>query len=85
VSGRNPNKLTACWSKRENDILYSFPSKPDGHLLNSVISAPRQRYDYTTDRVEYEPSLREELAARGYDITTLRFSIERKPKGDANG
>lgn len=85
MSRRNPNKLTARWSKRENDVLYWYPSKPDGHLLHAVLSAPRQRYDYTTERMEYEPSLLEELKARGYDITTLRFTIERKPKRVADG
>ncbi|MAC12975.1 MAG: hypothetical protein CMN74_12325 [Sphingorhabdus sp.] len=34
--------------------------------------------------VEEQPSLAEELEQRGYDITTLKFSIQRKapPEGD---
>jgi len=73
-------KLQARWSKRENDVLYSYPNRWDGALLNMILGAPRQRYDYTSGRVEYERSFIEELEARGYDIKTLRFSVQRKPQ-----
>lgn len=71
-------KLQARWSKREGDILYSYPRKVDGAYLHYVLGCKRQRYDYTTKRIEYDPSALEELEARGYDIKTLRFSIKRK-------
>jgi hypothetical protein len=62
-------KLTARWSKRERDYLYSYPDSPDGHLLYGFFAG------YTQG-----PEFLKELEARGYDMTTLRFSIELKPK-----
>lgn len=34
--------------------------------------------DRLNEKMEMEPSFRKELEARGYDITTIRFSIQRK-------
>lgn len=60
------DKLRAYWSKKENDIVLAHPSgsstKSDGHFLSMVFS--QEVTDF--------------LASRGYDITTLRFSIEPK-------
>ena len=52
-------ELFAVWNKKERDILYWSPRKPDGHLAHSHLSP-----------------LFEELERRGYDLTTLRFSIK---------
>lgn len=46
------------------------PAACDGHLLHSFFS-----YTKIDDK-----SLIEELENRGYDITTLQFTIRRKPK-----
>lgn len=62
--------LVAWWNKRERDLSIAwdrFP--PDGHMLFGVldfIAGPSGK------------TFRQELEDRGYDITTLRFSIERK-------
>lgn len=61
---RQRDKLRASWSKRENDLMFHFPlgtsTKTDAGFLASVF----------TDEVT------EELRRRGYDLTTLKFSIE---------
>ena len=67
------NVLSARWDKFLGDIRYFFPAKCDGHLLHGMLSMKR----YTQHHV-FDPSFIEELEARGYDITTLRFSVEKK-------
>lgn len=34
--------------------------------------------------ITFDPSLIKELETRGYDLTTLKFSIERKKDGNTN-
>lgn len=68
----NKDKLTMKWSKKEKDILVSYPDKRDGHLLVYYLASAI--YDY---KGQPEPSLIDELKDRGYDITTIKFSIER--------
>jgi hypothetical protein len=46
----------------------------DMHLLWNVIGGPR--YGYTPSREG--PSFLKELESRGYDLTTLRFSVMKK-------
>ena len=69
-----PKKLTAKWSKRENDILYFYPDQPaNGSLLHSYLSG----YGVTDDKGN-AMKIWDELERRGYDKTTLRFSIKKK-------
>jgi hypothetical protein len=74
------NTLEAKWSPKEKDIVYRWPaSKVDGHFLHYVFDVPRKREDGT-----YDDPVWKQLEARGYDITTARFSIMKKadqPKG----
>jgi hypothetical protein len=67
------NTLSAQWSKKEKDMMFHYPSKPDGHYLYSALSCPRYNYDGKP-----EPSIIDELEVRGYDVTTLRFSVCKK-------
>lgn len=60
--------LRCRWSKRERDLLFIFPRKADGSLLAAA---------FTSVEI-HGKTLRAHLEERGYDITTLRFSI--KPK-----
>lgn len=66
--------------KHDNpDTIYSWGdgcSKRDGALLNYVLGS--KRYGYEGCRGEMEKSLLEDLIDRGYDITTLKFSIMKK-------
>ena len=76
-------KLRVVWGKRERDLVFHFPlgpqTKSDGHLLHVCLNTNPPR-SWLDDRdAPITPSLVEELKARGYDITTLRFSIEKDP------
>jgi hypothetical protein len=62
------------WSKKEKDILFSYPRRCDGHLLYGALSCAR--HNPITN--EWDNSFMDELEARGYDITTLRFSVALK-------
>jgi hypothetical protein len=58
--------LTMKWSKRERDVTISYPRSCDGHLMAGVLSGHNR------------DDLMKELDRRGYDLTTLRFSIKQK-------
>jgi hypothetical protein len=66
-SSAKPGRLLGRWSKRENDFLFSYPSKPDGHYLYGVFSFIKDANGRT---------LVEELERRGYDVKTLRFQVD---------
>lgn len=63
------DKLRATWSKREKDIMLHYPlgfsTRCDGSYLSHI----------------FGKKFTDEMDERGYDITTLKFSIEPK-KGD---
>jgi hypothetical protein len=50
----------------------------DRALVMNALCCERQHTDLSTMRPKFEPSLIDELEKRGYDLDTLRFSIERK-------
>jgi len=68
--------LRAYWSKKENDLVYWSPRKADGHLLHGVLY-------YKSTLPTLEIPLLEELEKRGYDLTTIRFSIQLKADGES--
>ena len=71
------HRLSARWSKRECDILYSWGSgvsKADAALLHHTLTS---KHHMPMDDT-WAPGFIEELEARGYDLTTLRFSIDKK-------
>lgn len=54
--------------------------RADTALLHMIICSKRPKIAFgKLDWNVMEPSLIEELQARGYDITTLKFSIVKKP------
>ena len=59
------DKLHAYWSKRENDLMVWHPegtgTRCDGHWLVGSV---------------FVKAFTDELKTRGYDVTTMRFSIE---------
>lgn len=59
---REKKLLKAKWSKKEEDIMIYYPSSPDGHWLANMFNKEFQN----------------QLIIRGYDISTLIFSVERK-------
>ena len=58
--------LRAYWSKRERDLMLFHPlgqaTSCDAHWLSGV----------------FGKQFTDELSSRGYDVTTLRFSVEPK-------
>ena len=78
--------LMAYWNDKEDDVEFNWPfgsqTKCDSHLLYGVLSMKQLEVVTTSDfcRHRYaEKSFLEELDARGYDLTTLKFSIKLKP------
>ncbi len=79
-------KLWMRWSKKEQDMLFFYPTRPsDGHLVHSVLNAERMYMDYHAQppRIAFDKSFVKELEARGYDITTLKFECTLKDNKDA--
>ena len=71
----NPNMATLAHAP--GDILYEWGEgcgSRDGALLHYHFGV--RQFDFVTK--ESRPSLLEELAARGYDLTTLKFSIRKR-------
>lgn len=73
-----PGRITVQYGKIEHndpDLIFSWGpgcSRADAHYLHHVFSD--ERFGPSGERYR---SLVDELEARGYDITTLRFSIEK--------
>lgn len=71
------------WSKREKALLYCFESqKPTSMLIAHVFEGIKmgEMLGYTGREKQPgdERTFAQELEARGYDLTTLRFSIHKK-------
>lgn len=75
-------KLSLIYDKREKDFVAKYPTrKVDGDLLlyHLVGEIPIRSSLIDTDGNTTEwYNFKEDLEKRGYDITTLRFSIELK-------
>ena len=67
-------KLIARWDKRQRDYIAVYPTKRDGNLILHALFDKKHGPDGYFTR----PSLAEQLEARGYDLTTLRFECSRK-------
>ena len=62
------NTLAVKWSKREDDLLINYPRESDGIMI-----------DYYFYHLKYDnKNLIQELIDRGFDIKTLKFSVELK-------
>ena len=77
-----PNELRVLYGKlpkNDPDILYVWgegTSKADSKLLHYMFSSKR----FFPGSVDANDSFLEELEKRGYDITTIKFSIQKKAK-----
>lgn len=69
MSERAKPALRAWWSKREGDVMYQWDRRPVDGRLMHSHLSP----------------LLEELDRRGFDLTTVRFSIRRKPEPPTPG
>lgn len=57
------SRLSVKWSKKDNDLICDFPKKTSANYLFTKV--------FNDDFVE-------EITKRGYDLKTLKFSIELK-------
>lgn len=84
-----PGELLIKWGKpdRYNDPDIVYANGPgthhgDGHYMYYVFGTQRISPDTSWRRTngfpEYEDSFLKELDRRGYDLTTLKFSIQKK-------
>lgn len=73
-------QLKAQWGKladSDYDLCYVWgkgASRADAHLLHSALTLK----PYMPLTKEFAPSFLEELEARGYNVTTLKISVEKK-------
>ena len=79
-----PGQLKVQFGKvadHDPDLIYArgegVPSA-DGWLLHDALVSPKWKGPLCADKFAFDPSLLEELEARGYDITTLKISIDKK-------
>lgn len=75
----NNRRLRVVWSKREKDLVFHYPRKVDGHLAHVILNSPRQKED-NEGQIVFAPSFVQELQSRGYDISTLKFSVDLLPE-----
>ena len=80
-----PGELRAYYGRADRwsglDVCYAWgpgAHKSDAHLLHNVISTDRLQLGFPGGGHEFGPSFVKELESRGYDISTLRFSIQKK-------
>lgn len=77
--------LCAWYSKGEQDLVYGGPNQYDPRLLHAVLATERMHADTSTPGWTghvFDPSFVDELKRRGYDITTLKFSVKRARKSE---
>ncbi len=83
------NALKVKWSKREKDLLISYPKRSDGALMNHILGDILQWGGIDgRDKgwLNYERfNFIEELKKRGYDIETLKFEIKLKSNNEQGG
>lgn len=84
-----PGELRALYGKADRwsgpDVCYVWGEGVpgcDARLLHSTLSNKRLTLDFPNAGHKFEQSFVDELEERGYDITTLRFSIQKKPSAN---
>jgi len=81
----NENKLSVIWDKRQKDFVVKYPRKCDGalaihHLVGNMLMwdmTKALKREFMCHRTE---NFKEELEKRGYDLSTLKFSIKLKER-----
>ena len=80
-------ELKAQWGKVDGDgpgLCYAWGlgiSKSDSHLLHGALTGKQ----YSIVRGAFGLSFSEELTVRGYDLTTLRFTVRKLDVGKPSG
>lgn len=77
---RKPGQLKAGFARFEGcfDFIVGSDHKCDNNLIHNMIATTTSRYDVISRTFKQEKCLLQELEDRGYDLSTLRFSIEKK-------
>jgi hypothetical protein len=80
---RNENKLSVIYDKKQRDFVVKYPRKCDGALAIHHLVGDTLKYKIPDEETRYpynwvKENFIEELEKRGYDTTTLKFSIELK-------
>jgi hypothetical protein len=79
-----PGQLLMQWGKlpgEDPDMCYSWGdgcSKRDGHLLHNALASEKPDLFVQPLFSKMLPSLLADLESRGYDLTTLRFTVSKK-------
>lgn len=80
-----PGELIAYYGKLPHDapdVMFSWGGdgayKRDAALVQAYLCSDRPSYCISHGKQEIMPSLVRQLEERGYDITTLKFSIKKK-------
>lgn len=86
-----PGELRAFYGKVDRwsapDLCYAWGpgvDRADGRLLHNTLGSDRLTTDFPLGNTKFGPSFVKELEDRGYDITTLRFSIQKKVSGGSS-
>lgn len=79
----NENKLSVIYDKRQKDFVVKYPRRCDGGLAMDHLVGDILKYKIPDDETRCPFNWRstnfiKELESRGYDTTTLKFSIELK-------
>lgn len=77
------NKLSVIYDKRQKDFVVKYPRRCDGALAIHHLVGDILKYKFPDDETRYpynwiSDNFIKELESRGYDITTLKFSIKLK-------
>ncbi len=77
---RNLDKLSIIWDKRQKDFVVKYPRSCDGALILNTICDDVLKFNISKDcPYNFDNfNLVKELEERGYDLTTLKFSVELK-------
>ena len=73
--------LRIVWSKREKALVYhgeKYTAPILAHLLEGVLMDALYGGQLPTTDPRHGRTVAQELEARGFDLTTLRFSIKRR-------
>ena len=83
MSKYNERKLSLIWDKRKKDFIAKYPRRCDGALIANKLVGDCLLFDLDKALADIKlcfkvENLKEELEKRGYDLTTIKFSIELK-------
>ena len=83
MAKHNENKLSVIYDKRQKDFVVKYPRRCDGNLALNHLVSDTLEYRLPTKDKDYPSNFEvtnfiKELDKRGYDTSTLKFSIELK-------